>query len=525
MKKKILLPCILVCSLYTLICTIAYFSFDAPFIYISGIDLIFQIILCAVLMLFYKKPNSSLEPETARARNNKKDLSSEKTEYPIKTPRTTFNEVAGLHEVKEELMEVIDFLKSPEKYRKMGAKLPKGILFHGPSGTGKTLLAKAIAGESYSSFHNASGSEFVEKYVGVGAKRVRTLFEKAKKDTPSVIFIDEIDAIGAKRTSETNNEKDQTLNQLLVEMDGFEANESVIIIGATNRLDLLDEALLRPGRFDRQVYVGRPDVKAREEILMVHFGNKPLDKNIQVKEIAKKTSGMTGAHLANIANEAAILAVRHKKNIIANLEIEEAIEKVIAGLKRKSTFISDIEKRKVAFHESGHALISKYLSNDSVSKISIIPRGQALGYTIQIPEEDKFLVSEMEMKQKVKILFGGRAAEQLIFNEITSGAKDDLKRANAIVYEMVCELGMSKLGNIIYNENIIKNCFTKVNKEVKYIIDECYEDTLSMLRNKIETLQALADTLYEKETLCEEEIEHIIQIKDPDFVIRKKAVV
>lgn len=524
MKNKLILLSIVICSLYTLICFIAYFASNSPFIYINAIDLVFQVLFCLALIMYYIQPNFPLEPETARAKNNKKDLSSEKTEYPIKTPRTSFNEVAGLHEVKEELMEVIDFLKCPEKYRKMGAKLPKGILFHGPSGTGKTLLAKAIAGESHSSFHNACGSEFVEKYVGVGAKRVRTLFEKAKKDAPSVIFIDEIDAIGSKRTNETNNEKDQTLNQLLVEMDGFESNESVIIIGATNRLDLLDEALLRPGRFDRQIYVGRPDIKAREEILTVHFNNKPVDKSTEIKEIAKKTSGMTGAHLANIANEAAILAVRHQKNVITNLEIDEAIEKVIAGLERKTAIISDLEKRKVSFHESGHALISKYLNNDSVSKISIIPRGQALGYTIQIPEEDKFLVSEIEMKQKVKILFGGRAAEQLIFNEITSGAKDDLKRANAIVYEMVCELGMSKLGNIIYNENIIRNCFTKVNNEVKHIIDECYEDTLNILKNKIEVLKALANALYEKETLCEEEIEHIIQMKDPDFVIRKKAV-
>lgn len=525
MKRKFLLLSIIICSSYTIWCIVASFALDSPYIYVNGMDVIFQIIFCGVLVLYYRKPNSHLEPETARVRNNKKDLSSEKTEYPIKAPRTTLNEVAGLHEVKDELMEVIDFLKSPEKYRKMGAKLPKGILFHGPSGTGKTLLAKAIAGESFASFHNACGSEFVEKYVGVGAKRVRSLFEKAKKECPSVIFIDEIDAIGAKRTNETNNEKDQTLNQLLVEIDGFVTNESVIIIGATNRLDLLDEALLRPGRFDRQMYVGRPDVKAREEILEVHFQNKPLDKTIHIRDVAKKTSGMTGAHLANIANEAAILAVRHRKNIISNSEIDDAIEKVIAGLERKSAIISDLEKNKVAFHESGHALIGKYLNTDIISKVSIIPRGQALGYTLQIPEEDRYLVTEIEMKEKVKVLFGGRAAEQIIFNEISSGAKDDLRKANNIAYEMVCELGMSRLGNIIYDENIIRNCFTEVNNEVKTIIDECYEDALRITSDNIDILKALATALIEKESLCGEEINDIIHKIHPDFSLPKKAFV
>lgn len=489
-------------------------------------DLIFQVLFCIVLLLYYEKPNPSLQPETAtRAKNNRKDLSSEKLEMPIRSPRTTFNEVAGLHEVKEELMEVIDFLKSPERYRKMGAKLPKGILFHGPSGTGKTLLAKAIAGESCATFHNACGSEFVEKYVGVGAKRVRTLFEKAKKESPSVIFIDEIDAIGAKRTNETNNEKDQTLNQLLVEMDGFETNESVIIIGATNRLDLLDEALLRPGRFDRQIYVGRPDLKAREEILQVHFNNKPLDKNINIKEIAKKTSGMTGAHLANIANEAAILAVRFRKNFISISEIDAAIEKVIAGLERKTSIISEIEKRKVSYHEAGHALVAKCLNTDSISKISIIPRGQALGYTIQIPEEDRYLITEKEMKEKMKVLFGGRAAEQIVFNEISSGAKDDLKKANSIAFEMVCELGMSTLGNIIYDEMIIRNCFTEVNNEVKKIIDECYNDSINILTDNMPMLKALSDTLFEQETLCEDEIDDILIKINPEFNLGKKALV
>lgn len=521
MKRKLIL---IIALAYTMISILGYFVFDFPYIYNNFVDLTFLILSCIVLLMYYRKNNPSLQPETARARSHKKDFTSDRIESPIRLPRTTFNEVAGLHEVKEELMEIIDFLKCPEQYRKMGAKLPKGILFHGPSGTGKTLLAKAVAGESCAFFHNACGSEFVEKYVGVGAKRVRTLFEKAKKESPSVIFIDEIDAIGAKRTNETNNEKDQTLNQLLVEIDGFETNESVIIIGATNRLDLLDEALLRPGRFDRQIYVGRPDVKAREEILQVHFNNKPLEKSTQVKDIAKKTSGMTGAHLASIANEAAILAVRNRKTIISKNEIDEAIEKVIAGLERKSAVISHKEKQKVSFHEAGHALVAKYLNTDSISKISIIPRGKALGYTLQVPEEDRFLVTEMEMKQKVKVLFGGRAAEQLIFNEISSGAKDDLKKANSIAYEMVCELGMSRLGNIIYDENIIRNCFTDVNIEVKKIIDECYKDALDILSKYNHILVELSNHLFEQEVLLEEEIDEIILKTDPQFKLAKRAL-
>lgn len=524
MKKKLLLFMTIAFSIYTIICFIAYFAFNSTFIYFDSIDLVFQVLFCMVLWMLCEKPNPFLEPETAKTRNSRKDLSSEKVEYPIKTPRTTFNEVAGLNEVKEELTEIIDFLKSPEKYKKMGAKLPKGVLFYGPSGTGKTLLAKAIAGESHASFHNVCGSEFVEKYVGVGAKRVRTLFEKAKREAPSVIFIDEVDAIGSKRTNETNNEKDQTLNQLLVEIDGFETNESVIVIAATNRFDLLDEALLRPGRFDRHIYVGRPDVKAREEILHVHFKDKPLEKNIYIKEIAKKTSGMTGAHLSSIANEAAILAVRHQKNIISKREIDEAIEKIVAGLERKSAVITEFEKRKVSVHEAGHALIAKFLNSDCISKISIIPRGKALGYTMQIPEEDRYLITEAEMHEKIKVLFGGRAAEQLIYNEISSGARDDLKKANTIAYEMVCELGMSSLGNIIYDENTIRNCFTEINSEVKSIIDKCYEESLQILKQNAEILRALSDALFEQEIMTEEEIDAVIIKTNPEFPLTKKAI-
>lgn len=283
-------------------------------------------------------------------------------------PDVSFKDVAGLEEIKEELQETIDFINNSIKYKKMGAKIPKGILFHGPPGTGKTLLAKAVAGETNSTFLYASGSEFVEKYVGVGAKRVRTLFEKAKKEAPSIIFIDEIDAIGTKRNSESNNEKDQTLNQLLIELDGFNSNETVIVIGATNRMDLLDEALLRPGRFDRHVYVGNPNINAREKILEVHTNNKPMDKSINIKEIAQKTTGLSGAELANIANEAAIIAVRNNKNIITSIEFDAAIERVLAGLEVKNSSVLLKEKNIVAIHEAGHAVVSKVVNTDLIQK-------------------------------------------------------------------------------------------------------------------------------------------------------------
>lgn len=489
------------------------------------LDILFKISISIMLAFYYMRPHLSVEPEFAKTKNGKRDLASDKIESPIQTPQTSFNDVAGLDEVKEELVEIIDFLKSPEKYRKMGAKLPKGVLFYGPPGTGKTLLAKAIATESNASFNFSCGSEFVEKYVGVGAKRVRTLFEKAKKEAPSVIFIDEIDAIGAKRTTESNNEKDQTLNQLLVEMDGYDTNESVIIVAATNRLDLLDEALLRPGRFDRQIYVGNPDLKVREEILRVHFKNKPLAPDVVMKNIAKRTPGMSGAHLASIANEAAILAVRFRKNTITNEEIDKAIEKIVAGLERKGSVISDLEKKKVAYHESGHALLAKYLCTDPVHKISIIPRGKALGYMMQIPDEDKFLVTAEEIKNKIKILFGGRIAEQIIFNELSSGARDDLKRANTWAYEMVCELGMSSLGNIVYDEAIIKTCFSEINTEIKKILDECYDEAHKILINNLNILHALSGTLIENETLIEDEIDEIVYNTNPDFPAPNNAPV
>ena len=469
-------------------------------------DILLLIFVTVVLFMYYVRLDHSPQLEPVQIMKSEKDDKKGKNDRPS----TRFNDVAGLEEVKEELVEIIDFIKNPEKYYKMGAKIPKGILFYGPPGTGKTLLAQAIAGETDSAFFPASGSEFVEKYVGVGAKRVRSLFEKAKKEAPSVIFIDEIDAIGAKRSSDSNNEKDQTLNQLLIEMDGFHSEQTVIVIGATNRLDLLDEALLRPGRFDRHMFIGNPDIKAREEIFKVHIKNKPIDPLVDIKKLAKRTHGMSGAHLSNIANEAAILAVRNNKKVIGIDEFNQAIEKVIAGLQRKNAVVLDKEKKTVSFHEAGHALMGKLLNTDLITKISIIPRGEALGYVMYFPDEERFLVTTEELKNKIKVLLGGRAAEKLVFGEISTGARDDLKKANSIAYQMVCEYGMSNLGNRVFEVSLIKNCYNIIDEEIKNIIDECYHHSIKNLEANKDLLNRVANALYEQETLTGEELDSII---------------
>ncbi len=424
-------------------------------------------------------------------------------------PNVSFKDVAGLEEIKEELQENIDFINNSFKYKKMGAKMPKGILFHGPPGTGKTLLAKAVAGETNSTFLYASGSEFVEKYVGVGAKRVRTLFEKAKKDAPCIIFIDEIDAIGTKRNSESNNEKDQTLNQLLIELDGFETDETIIVIGATNRLDLLDEALLRPGRFDRHIYVGNPNIKAREKILEVHTNNKPLDKSISIKDLAQKTVGLSGAELANIANEAAILAVRNKKNTISINEFDAAIERVLAGLEVKNPSVLLKEKNIVAIHEAGHALVSKVVNTDLIQKISIVPRGHALGYVLKFPDEERYLFTETELLHRITCLLAGRAAEEFKFKEITTGAKDDLNKATDIAREMVCSYGMSSLGYMALDEAYIRYNYDSIRMEIKKITDKAYSNAISIIEDHFEVLLEIASTLLEKETIDKDELDHI----------------
>ncbi|WP_090553584.1 ATP-dependent zinc metalloprotease FtsH [Natronincola ferrireducens] len=457
------------------------------------------------LFVYYIKLDKPFQYAHATINNDKKESDQKDNEFFTK-PKVTFEDVAGLDEVKEELIEVIDFINQSEKYKKMGAKIPKGILFHGPPGTGKTLLASAVAGETKSSFFTASGSEFVEKYVGVGAKRVRTLFEKAKKEAPSVIFIDEIDAIGAKRHMDSNNEKDQTLNQLLVELDGFNTDQTVVVIGATNRMDLLDEALLRPGRFDRHMYIGNPNVRAREEILKVHTKNKPLASDVKIDDLAKKTHGMSGAHLSNIANEAAIIAVRENQTIISIKHFEQAIERVIAGLQVKNPTVLLKEKQIVSYHEAGHALIGKILNTDVVQKVSIIPRGQALGYVLHMPQDDRYIMTKEELCNKIMVMLGGRAAEELIFGHLSTGAKDDLKKVTEIAMQMVCEYGMSDLGYMSNNPTMMQVLGKQINKEMNKIIDECYDHTKQQLKVYQEELEKIASTLMERETLNGDEL-------------------
>jgi ATP-dependent metalloprotease FtsH len=371
--------------------------------------------------------------------------------YQSDDPKVTFNDVAGAEEEKQELAEIVEFLKNPGKFVTLGARIPKGVLLEGPPGTGKTLLARAVAGEAGVPFYSISGSDFVEMFVGVGASRVRDLFEKAKKSSPCIIFIDEIDAVGRQRGSGLgggNDEREQTLNQLLVEMDGFSADQGIIIIAATNRPDILDPALIRPGRFDRQIPVGRPDLNGREAILRVHARNKPLAKEINLKTVAKMTPGFTGADLENVLNEAALVAARSNKVLIDMKDIDEAVERVIAGVSKKSRVIPEKEQNIVAYHETGHTIIGLALDGaDQVHKVTIIPRGQAGGYTISLPKEDRYLLTKPELLEKITGLLGGRAAEEIVFGEISTGASNDLQRATSIARRMVTEWGMSeKLG-------------------------------------------------------------------------------
>ena len=459
---------------------------------------------------FFKKINNPV-PAFAQTKLEKENNSEE---HSGSKSKTTFRDVAGLDEVKEELFEVVDFMKNPEKYIKMGAKIPKGILFYGPPGTGKTLLASAVAGETNSSFFNVTGSEFVEKYVGVGAKRVRTLFEKARKEAPSIIFIDEIDAIGARRHSESNNEKDQTLNQLLVEMDGFNKDDNIIIIGATNRLDLLDEALLRPGRFDRHIRINSPNYHSRYEILKVHTNNKPLHKEVDLKMLARKTHGFNGAHLANIANEAAIFAVRDNSKEITTYHFDKALERVIAGIEQKNSVLIEKEKKIVSFHEAGHALVSNIINICPIQKISIVPRGEALGYVLQLPNEDRYIYTKEELIGKIKILLAGKAAEEIIFNHMSTGAKDDLKKVTDIADQMVCEYGMSKLGFMTIDGNSKTFMSDKVQKEANSIVENCYKETLKLIKDNLNDLNIVANYLYDKETMTLEELQSLIQ-KEP----------
>ncbi|NLU35986.1 MAG: ATP-dependent zinc metalloprotease FtsH [Clostridiales bacterium] len=442
--------------------------------------------------------------------------------------RITFDHVAGAEEEKDELKEIVEFLKNPRKFIELGARIPKGVLLVGPPGTGKTLLAKAVAGEADVPFFSISGSDFVEMFVGVGASRVRDLFDQAKKNSPCIVFIDEIDAVGRHRGAGLgggHDEREQTLNQLLVEMDGFAINEGIIVLAATNRPDILDPALLRPGRFDRRIVVGVPDVKGREEIIKVHSRGKPLSKDVDLKVLAKRTPGFTGADIENMMNEAAILAARKDSKEIGMAEIEEAITRVLAGPEKKSRIITDKDKRLVAYHEAGHAVVAKMLPNaDPVHQISIIPRGQAGGYTLTLPKEDKNYVSRSELMDEITMLLGGRVAEHLVLQDISTGASNDLKRASQIARKMVTEYGMSEeLGPISYNEheevflgrdyaqtrNYSEEVASRIDAEIKKIVQEAYNKAERLLTENMNRLHRVAKALLEKEKLEADEFELI----------------
>ena len=445
--------------------------------------------------------------------------------------KTTFADVAGADEEKEELAELVEFLKNPAKYNDLGARIPKGVLLVGPPGTGKTLLAWAVAGEAGVPFFSISGSDFVEMFVGVGASRVRDLFEQAKKNSPCIVFIDEIDAVGRQRGAGLgggHDEREQTLNQLLVEMDGFGANEGVIMIAATNRPDVLDPALMRPGRFDRQVLVGYPDIKGREDILKVHSKGKPLAPDVVLNTVAKSTAGFTGADLENLLNEAALLSARKNLRAITMEEIEEATIKVVVGTEKKSRVMSDKEKTLTAYHEAGHAVVTYFCkTQDPVHQISIIPRGMAGGYTMSLPAEDRSYKSRSEMNETIQVLLGGRVAEALIIGDISTGASNDIKRATEIATSMVTKYGMSQtLGPIAYgseNEEVfigrdmgqVKNYSEKIaaeiDSEVKKIISEGYNETEKILKENVEKLHKVAKTLFDKEKMGAEEFNKIME--------------
>ena len=449
-----------------------------------------------------------------------------------KQNKITFQDVAGVDEAKEELREIIEFLKDPPKFQKLGGKIPKGVLLVGPPGTGKTLLAKAIAGEANVPFFSISGSDFVEMFVGVGASRVRDLFEQGKKHAPCIIFMDEIDAVGRHRGAGLgggHDEREQTLNQLLVEMDGFETNEGVILIAATNRPDVLDPALLRPGRFDRQVVVARPDVKGREEILRVHSRRIPLAPNVELKVLARGTPGFSGADLANLVNEAALLAARQDKKIVEMLDFENAKDKVLMGVERRSMIISEAEKKTIAYHEAGHALVADLLPGaDPLHKVTIIPRGRALGLTQQLPTDDKYNYSREYLIDRITILLGGRTAEEIVFQQRTTGAGDDLEKATDMARKMVCEWGMSdKMGPLTFGkseEHIFlgremsrakdysEDTAILIDSEIKRIVTDCATRARHMIETNLEKLHTLARALLERESLDGEEIARLLRV-------------
>ncbi len=445
-------------------------------------------------------------------------------------PKVTFADVAGVDEAKQELQEVIDFLKNPEKFQALGAKIPKGVLLLGNPGTGKTLLARAVAGEAGVPFFHISGSDFVEMFVGVGASRVRDLFDQAKAHRPAIVFIDEIDAVGRHRGAGLgggHDEREQTLNQLLVEMDGFDPNTGVILMAATNRPDVLDPALTRPGRFDRRIVVDNPDAKGRLEILNVHAKGKPLEESVNLEIISKRTAGFSGADLANLVNEAALLAARRNKQQLSGDEFDESIERVVAGPERKSRIIQDKEKAVLAYHEVGHALLGKLLPNtDPPTKVTILPRGMALGYTLTLPTEDRFLMSKSQMLDEITVLLGGRVAEQVVFNEVTTGAQNDLERCTGIARRMVCDFGMSEelgpltlghkhgpvfLGRDLHEDrNYSEEVAAKIDVEIRKIVDGSYDHATRILTENREVMDRIVNALLEKETISGDELDRLI---------------
>lgn len=451
--------------------------------------------------------------------------------------KITFEDVAGIEEAKEELNEIISFLKDPKKFTKLGGRIPKGVLLMGPPGTGKTLLARAIAGEAGVPFFSISGSDFVEMFVGVGASRVRDLFLQGKKSAPCIIFIDEIDAVGRHRGAGLgggHDEREQTLNQLLVEMDGFESNEGVILIAATNRPDVLDPALLRPGRFDRQVVVPRPDVKGREMILKVHAKKVPLSPDVDLAVIARGTPGFSGADLANVVNEAALLAARVDKSVVESIDFDNAKDKVLMGVERRSMVISDEEKKSTAYHEAGHTLVARTIpGTDPIHKVSIIPRGRALGVTMQLPIEDKHSYSREALLARIAVLMGGRAAEDIIFNTFTTGAGNDIEQATEMARKMVCEWGMSdKLGPLSFgkkdeqiflgremstHKNYSESTAVEIDTEIRRIVDESYAKAHGILKDNIKNLHNLSECLIEKENLSGAEVDEIIAAGTPIY--------
>ena len=460
--------------------------------------------------------------------NNKALEFSKSNAQKIKESKVRFVDVAGAEEEKQELQEIVEFLKNPKKFQDIGARVPKGVLLVGPPGTGKTLFAKAVAGEANVPFFSISGSDFVEMFVGVGASRVRDLFDQAKKNMPCIVFIDEIDAVGRQRGAGLgggNDEREQTLNQLLVQMDGFESNDSIIIMAATNRADILDPALMRPGRFDRQIYVNTPDVKGREEIMKVHARNKPIGSDINFKSVARLTVGFTGADIENMLNEAAILAAREDRKVITMHDISEAINKVIAGPAKKSRVITETDKRITAYHESGHAIVAKMVKNcDNVHEVSIIPRGQAAGYTITLPTNDDNHMTKQKLLDNITMLLAGRAAEEIVIKDISTGASNDIQRASKIARKMVTEWGMSEdigtmylgaseevfLGRDYQTQlNYSDEVAAKIDEEVKRILDEQYQKALQILKDNRRVMDAMVKLLYEKETIFEDEIDKL----------------